>query len=81
MQPKEFEVQVTQIPDLVVPILAHPHVAADIKSLAQAEAWGRENLHGIVYWMPSKKRVYAERCVCDMAGDNTSCRVHHPAGR
>lgn len=81
MKPEEFEVKVIPISADVVPALSYPHTQEHIEGIAQAEAWGRAQLHGIVYYMAETQTVYAERCVCDMAGDNTACRVHHPLGR
>lgn len=53
-----------------IPILQIPVMQSGIVSLAQAKDWGIRMGYAVVYYLPSRSRVYAER---------TSLRVNDTA--
>lgn len=52
------------------PALKNPVMLQGIRDRAAAQAWGEKNGYGMVYYMPKKQRVYAERLQTnEMASD------------
>jgi phage terminase large subunit-like protein len=56
MTKKTTVVDVSQAPQL-----SKPDMLSGIRDRAAAEAWGQKHGYVIVYFMPKKQRVYAER--------------------
>ena len=49
------------------PTLKNPHILQGIRDSASAQAWGEKNGHAVVYFLPKKQRVYAERLQTNVA--------------
>ena len=49
MLPTPFEVKVILISEQVLPVFLHLHMQEHVEDTRQAEAWGRDHLHAVVY--------------------------------
>lgn len=66
------------IPVKNAPKLTNTHVQSGIRDKAAAENWGAKHGHSIVYFMVSREKVYAERCICaEKKGANPACQASH----
>lgn len=62
---KPGKVQVIEVKD--APALKNPNIQQGIRDIAAAKAWGDKNGHAVVYFMPKKQRVYADRLKINVA--------------
>ena len=66
------------IPVKNAPKLINMQPQSGIRDAVAAEAWGLKQGYSVVYFMASREKVYAERCVCaDGAGSNPMCKANH----
>jgi hypothetical protein len=61
-QPKTRVIEIKE-----APVLKNPFVQQGIRDLNSAKAWGEKNGHAVVYFMPKKQKVYADRLKTDVA--------------
>lgn len=49
------------------PALKNPFIQQGIRDAASAQHWGEKNGHSVVYFMPKKQKVYADRLKTNVA--------------